>query len=97
MVLITVRVALHEVAEVGDDLAVAQVSDNVEETAMKAPADAPANFKEPDVDEIQVDGKSEEIVIKENNDSVDMKADASVDMCSPVAATGNTSTNCRII
>jgi hypothetical protein len=98
MVLITVRVAWHDVAEVGDDLAIAEDGDNVEETATEAPADAPADFSEkPDVDEIQGDAKSEEIVIQESNASGDEKAEVYLDICGPVAATGNTSSNCRIV
>lgn len=72
MVLITVRVAWHNVAEVGDDPAAVEDGDNVEETATEAPADVPADFAEkPDVDEIQGDGKSEEIFNQESNASGD--------------------------
>jgi hypothetical protein len=96
MILITVRVAWDEVAEVGDDLAVAEDGDNVEERAMEAPADAPTDFAEkPDVDDIQDDGnKSEEIVIQESNASADEKAEDCLDMCGPVAA--EPSSNCGI-
>jgi hypothetical protein len=96
MILITVRVAWDEVAEVGDDLAVAEDGDNVEERAMEALADAPTDFAEkPDVDDIQDDGnKSEEIVIQESNASADEKAEDCLDMCGPVAA--EPSSNCGI-
>jgi hypothetical protein len=59
MVLITVRVAWHDVADVGDDLAVVAEEDGtvVEEKAMEAPPDeARAGFADKsNVDETQGD------------------------------------------
>jgi hypothetical protein len=97
MVLITVRVAWHDVAEVGDDLAVAaEDGDKVleENAIIEAPTDASSDVAEnkPCVDAIQGDGKSEEIVLQESNGSGDERAEGSLDMRGPVAANDNTET-----